>query len=104
HVHLPQELDDDEEARGENREAAIYAGNLAALKEADIVVGVIDGADADSGTAWEMGYATASGKRVIALRTDFRRLSENESVNLMLEMDADVVHSLDELRELLTYY
>ncbi|MBR4117453.1 MAG: nucleoside 2-deoxyribosyltransferase [Methanocorpusculum sp.] len=104
HVHLPQELDDDEEARGENREAAIYAGNLAALKEADIVVGVIDGADADSGTAWEMGYATASGKRVIALRTDFRRLSENESVNLMLEMDADVVHSLYELRELLTYY
>jgi len=104
HVHLPQELDDDETARGENRERAIYEGNLKALKAADIVVGVIDGADADSGTAWEMGYAAASGKRVIALRTDFRHFSKNECVNLMLEMDSVVVHSLDELKEYLSFY
>ena len=103
-VHLPQELDDDAENRGEDREAAIYAGNLAALKSADIVVAVIDGADADSGTAWEMGYAAASGKRIIALRTDFRRFSANECVNLMLETESEVVHSLDELREVLSYY
>lgn len=100
-VHLPQELDDDEKTRGENREAAIYAGNLEALKGADIIVAVIDGADADSGTAWEMGYAAASGKRVIALRTDFRRFGENECVNLMLEMESEVVHSLEELETLL---
>ncbi len=104
HVHLPQELDDDADSRKGNREEAIYFGNLAALKEADIVVGVIDGADADSGTAWEMGYAHAAGKRVIALRTDFRRFSGNECVNLMLEMEAEVVCSLEELRELLEYY
>ena len=104
HVHLPQELDDDEEARGDNREKAIYEGNLIALKAADIVVAVIDGADADSGTAWEMGYAMASNKRVIALRTDFRHFSKNECVNLMLEMESEVVHSLDELKDLLKFY
>ncbi len=103
-VHLPQDLDDDAQSRGESREAVIYAGNLKALKSADIVVAVIDGADADSGTAWEMGYAAACGKRIIALRTDFRRFSQNESVNLMLETEAEVVHSLDELRELLSYF
>lgn len=103
-VHLPQELDDDADARGDMREAAIYAGNIAALKAADIVVAVIDGADADSGTAWEMGYAAASGKRVIALRTDFRHFSANECVNLMLEMESEVVRSLDELYDLLKFF
>ncbi|HJJ48128.1 MAG TPA: nucleoside 2-deoxyribosyltransferase [Methanocorpusculum sp.] len=100
-VHLPQALDDTKEARGMQREKIIYQSNLAALKEADIVVGVIDGADADSGTAWEMGYAAACGKRVIALRTDFRRFSGNEAVNLMLEMDAEVIHGLEELEVVL---
>ena len=95
--HLPQNLDDDEENRTENRERLIYDKNLAALKNADIVVAVIDGADADSGTAWEMGYATALGKRILALRTDFRRVSDNELVNLMLESDAEICSSVDEL-------
>lgn len=101
-VHLPQELDDDAESREENRELMIYQKNLEALKKADIVVGVIDGADADSGTAWEMGYASALGKRVIALRTDFRRFSTNECVNLMLETEAEVCCSIEELCEVLS--
>ncbi len=100
-VHLPQDLDDDASAREMERESAIYHKNLEALKNADIVVGIIDGADADSGTAWEMGYASALGKRIIALRTDFRRFSEREDVNLMLESDAEICHSADELIELL---
>ena len=100
-VHFPQELDDTKESRGMLREKIIYETNLSALREADIVVAVIDGADADSGTAWEMGFAKGCGKRVIALRTDFRHFSENEAVNLMLEMDAEIVHSIEELEVLL---
>ncbi|HJJ31037.1 MAG TPA: nucleoside 2-deoxyribosyltransferase [Methanocorpusculum sp.] len=100
-VHLPQELDDDAESRSENRELMIYQKNLEALKKADIVVAVIDGADADSGTAWEMGYASALGKRIVALRTDFRRFSANECVNLMLETEAEVCYSIEELCEVL---
>jgi len=103
-VHLPQELDDDAKSRAENREVMIYRENLAALNAADVVVGVIDGADADSGTAWEMGFASALGKRVVALRTDFRRFSGNECVNLMLEMDAKVCYSVEELCGVLTQF
>ncbi|MDR0981273.1 MAG: nucleoside 2-deoxyribosyltransferase [Methanocalculaceae archaeon] len=100
-VHLPQKFEDTAESRSKNREELIYRWNLAALKNSDIVVAVIDGSDADSGTAWEMGYATALGKRVIAIRTDFRRYSENELVNLMLETEAEVVGRSEELLSLL---
>lgn len=102
-VYLPQEFDDTAEARGKNRERMIYDKNLSELKNADIVVGVIDGSDVDSGTSWEMGYAFASGKRVIALRTDFRKFSGNERVNLMLETGAEVVLSVDELVSALSF-
>ncbi len=103
-VYLPQEADDTAEGRGKSREQIIYEKNLSELKRADIVVGVIDGSDADSGTAWEMGYAFASGKRVIALRTDFRKFSGNERVNLMLEMEAEVVSSVEELVSTLGFH
>ena len=54
-----------------------------AIDRADAVIAVLDGADADSGTAWECGYAYARGKPVIALQTDFRG-GEDDSLNLML--------------------
>ena len=92
-VHLPQEIGDCSANRDEDHHAMIFQRNIRALAESDIVVAVIDGADADSGTAWEMGYAFASGKRVIALRTDFRRVGDNERVNLMLEYSSTVVTS-----------
>ncbi len=44
---------------------------------------MIDGADPDSGTSWEMGYAYAKGKPVVGLRTDFRPGAEH-GVNIML--------------------
>lgn len=103
-VYLPQECGDTAEVREVNRERMIYDKNLYELKKADIVIGVIDGSDVDSGTAWEMGYAFANEKRVIALRTDFRKLSVHERVNLMLEMEAEVVASVDELVDILKKY
>jgi len=63
------------------------------------MVAVIDGADADSGTSWEMGYASALGKPIIALRTDFRRSGRYEKVNIMLEESSTVVTSTEKLLE-----
>lgn len=100
-VHLPQNFEDTAESRSKKREELIYRWNLAALKNSDIVVAVIDGSDVDSGTALEMGYATALGKRVIAIRTDFRRYSDNELVNLMLETETEVAGNSEELLSLL---
>ncbi len=96
-VYLPQEAGDDSDTRNKEEQVRIFSENLRALKNADIIVAIIDGADADSGTAWEMGYAYALGKQVIALRTDFRRSGRYEKVNLMLEESATVVTSVEYL-------
>jgi len=90
-VYLPQECGDDSGTRDANHQEHLFLKNKQALDACDIVVAVIDGADADSGTAWEMGYAFAKGKPVIALRTDFRKAGNHEQVNLMLERSATAV-------------
>ena len=54
-----------------------------AVERADVVLAVLDGCDADSGTAWECGYAYARGKPVVSIRTDFRG-GEDAGLNLML--------------------
>jgi len=96
-VYVPQEAGDDTAHRDMPEHARIYEKNKKALSGADVVVAVIDGADADSGTAWEMGYAAAQKKPVVALRTDFRRVGTHEHVNLMLEQSSTVVKDRDEL-------
>ena len=100
-VHLPQDCGDSSAERSADHTAGIFMENLAALNEADVVVAVIDGADADSGTAWEMGYAYARGIPVIALRTDFRQAGVSERVNLMLEESAVVTDKAEMLPRLL---
>jgi nucleoside 2-deoxyribosyltransferase/predicted secreted protein len=96
-VYLPQEAGDDSDTREESEQHRLFRKNLQALEESDVIIAIIDGADADSGTAWEMGYAFSRGKPVIALRTDFRRVGHHEHVNLMLEQSATVVTSPDQL-------
>jgi nucleoside 2-deoxyribosyltransferase/predicted secreted protein len=96
-VHVPQEAGDDSDTRDEREQERLFTFNKTALENSDIIVAIIDGADADSGTTWEMGYAFARGKPVIALRTDFRRVGHHEHVNLMLEQSAKVVSSTEEL-------
>jgi nucleoside 2-deoxyribosyltransferase/predicted secreted protein len=100
-VHLPQEAGDDTEMREKKVQEQIFSRNKKSLEDSDRVVAIIDGADADSGTSWEMGYAYALNKPVIALRTDFRRVGTHERVNLMLEESATIVtgtrHLLDAL-------
>jgi nucleoside 2-deoxyribosyltransferase/predicted secreted protein len=100
-VYLPQDIGDNCAVRETCEHTRIYKHNKQALHDADIIVAIIDGADADSGTAWEMGYATALGKPVIALRTDFRMVGDRERVNLMLEQSAVVVGCKKELVEAL---
>ncbi len=96
-VYLPQAVGDTSHTRCREEHQAIFAQHIAVLHDVDTVVAVIDGADADSGTSWEMGYAYALGKRVVALRTDFRIAGYHELVNLMLEESADVVTRKEDL-------
>ncbi|MDD1719859.1 MAG: nucleoside 2-deoxyribosyltransferase [Methanoregulaceae archaeon] len=98
-VYLPQEIGDDTHARSRDEHQRIYERHVEALAKADFVIAVVDGADADSGTAWEMGYAVARGIPVIALRTDFRMAGLQERVNLMLEQSAYVITDKNSLPE-----
>lgn len=66
-VHLPQE----HEPRSETG-WAIFKADVAAIDACDVVVALLDGADPDSGTCWECGYAYAKGKPVLVVRTDTR--------------------------------
>lgn len=100
-VYLPQADGDDCAARTPTTIRNLFDRLVAALEASDVVVAVIDGADPDSGVAWEMGYATARGIPVVALRTDFRRVGDCEHANLMLECSSSVAGSFDRLAALL---
>ncbi len=65
----------------------IGAKNQALMDKAETIVAVLDGVDVDSGTAAEIGYGFAKGKRIIGYRGDFRIAAENEgcTVNLQVE-------------------
>jgi nucleoside 2-deoxyribosyltransferase len=73
------------------------------LDTCDVVLAVFDGPQVDDGTAFECGYAFASGIPVIGLRTDFRRVGEHTNrVNLMLESSAsEICKSMDEVMTVL---
>ncbi len=61
----------------------MFACLMKALDSCDVVVAILDGPDADSGTSFEMGYARGRGKRVIGVRSDFRG-GKDHGLNLML--------------------
>jgi nucleoside 2-deoxyribosyltransferase len=71
--------------------AAIFEKDLAGLDWADGVVAVMDGADPDSGTCWECGYAYAKEKPVVLFRSDMRGSGDADDIayNAMLIGAAD---------------
>jgi nucleoside 2-deoxyribosyltransferase len=69
---------------GDRAYRTIFDQDLKGLDQADAVVAILDGPDADSGTAFEVGYAFARGKPVIGLKTDMRVFAREEEVNNML--------------------
>ena len=70
---------------------AIFESDIKGLDWAEAVVACLDGADPDSGTCWELGYAYAMKKRSIVYRTDFRLFEGTDPVNLMMTESADAV-------------
>ena len=83
----------------------IFENDKRGIDECDIVVASLNGITTDDGTAWELGYAYATGKYLIGLHTDWRQRFAHEVVNLMLECSLhELVRSLDELQASLTAY
>lgn len=55
--------------------AGIFATDRRGIDHADVLVAIVDGADPESGTAWEVGYAYGTGKPTVLVRTDIRDLA-----------------------------
>lgn len=64
-----------------------------ALADCDLVVALLDGAQVDDGTAWEIGFARARGMPVFGIRTDFRFGGEtaNGRVNAMIAGSCETI-------------
>ena len=82
----------------------VFQMDIKALNKADIVVASLNGVDVDSGTAFELGYAFAKGKKLFGLHTDFRTFSPISEVNLMMLKSCVICHSLQELDTALREY
>lgn len=83
-VYLPQE----QETAADDPERS-FRNDLAHLDRSTVVVGIMDGADPDSGTSWEIGYAFGTKRPIILLRTDMRASNDTGApYNLMLTESA----------------
>lgn len=60
--------------------------NAEAIASCELLIALLDGQELDSGTAAEIGYASALGLTCFGLRTDFRQIGEpGATVNLQVE-------------------
>jgi nucleoside 2-deoxyribosyltransferase len=76
---------------------AVFALDLIALQQADIVVALNFGMYSDSGTAWECGYAYGTGKKVLNILCG----KKNSEYSLMMTNGTSAIVSLDTFRTLL---
>ena len=86
--------------------ALVGEKNTKAIESSDGVLAVLDGTDVDGGTASEIGYAFALGKKILGYRGDFRLTGDNpgSTVNLQVEYfirksGGTIVRSIEELAD-----
>jgi nucleoside 2-deoxyribosyltransferase len=90
-----------------HRDCGIYKNNkdikkisdidVKEIHKSDILIGVLNGICVGAGTAWEMGYAEAIGKKVIGLKTD-RKIEESiGDISAVIAGRTKIIKSLKEL-------
>ena len=65
----------------------VGAANASLIDAAIGLLAVLDGVDVDSGTASEIGYASARGLFITGVRSDLRQASENEGTRVNLQVE-----------------
>lgn len=63
------------------------AANAANIRRADAVLAILDGADVDSGTAAEIGFAAALKKPIVGVRLDKRQAGDNEGATVNMQVE-----------------
>jgi nucleoside 2-deoxyribosyltransferase len=86
----------------------IGEANADMIRRCDAVLALLDGTDVDSGTAAEIGFASALERPVVGLRTDLRRAGENAGCQVNLQVEhfirasgGDIVSTIDDAMGLL---
>jgi nucleoside 2-deoxyribosyltransferase len=89
-----------------NRELAAASKKM--LEQSEVMVAIIDGSDADSGVASEIGYAYALGKKIIGYRSDFRLSGDNLGAIINIQVEyfiyesgGQIVTNISELKQTL---
>jgi len=82
-VILPQDFTVKSRFNDKRHFGVIFRRCIEEIDKCDVMVAVLDGADSDSGTAFEVGYAYAQNKPIIGVRTDFRQ-GQEKGLNIML--------------------
>lgn len=67
-------------------DAELAERNLRLIEECSVVLAILDGPDVDSGTAAEIGYASALRRPIVGLRSDIRRAGENDGTLVNLQV------------------
>ena len=78
-----------------------FNSDLNNLKNSDIIVANLDGVDVDSGTAWELGYASSLNKPIIGIRSDVRMYRKFMPLNLMIFKSCIELTTLENLKKTL---
>jgi len=79
-------------ARGSLRRK-FFLADIRMLRNSRMVVAVLNGAEVDAGTAWEVGFAFAQKKPIVGIREDLRM----HEINLMLTGSLELVSSIQAL-------
>jgi nucleoside 2-deoxyribosyltransferase len=82
-------------AAGKPDYAKVAAACLDHLARASVVLAILDGPDADSGTCFEAGWAVARNIPVIGLRTDWRPAEDGAANCMLTRTSRTVVRTLD---------
>lgn len=90
-VLLPQDFDVNENMDEVRDPVKIAKTDIEALESSDVILVNCDGADVDSGTAFELGWAVRDHKITVAWRTDSREFAKGERFNAMLYLASQVV-------------
>jgi nucleoside 2-deoxyribosyltransferase len=77
------------------------------IRESDFLIANLDGSDVDSGTAAEIGFAYAIGKKIFGYRGDFRCTGDNLGSNINIQVEYFIKASkgsiFQELEKLLSF-
>jgi nucleoside 2-deoxyribosyltransferase len=69
------------------------------IAKCDLMIGVLNGICVGAGTAFEMGFAEALGKRVIGLKTDRKVNNCIGEISAVIVGKVEIVESIEKLKE-----